>query len=209
MSQRTILRLPHSIALLCEGVDAPAASSNALVPTLSWLLEDLAEALAAYERASASAAPGLPARTIRIGRGGAEARGCDTAIVALSLDGHRPGSIIPAARAMLASAGIEPEAPLYLLLASSQRTVAPIDTNLQRKLATSVAGAIAIPQIDKLFAHRDAPRMGRLRHRASEAIDQLIAAIRSGGSPNEVAHGSARLLDGAPVLVVPPTPMLR
>lgn len=209
MSQCTIPRLPHSLALLYEGIDDDGDNPNATRASLSWLIDDLAKALAAYERASASAAPNLPAQTIRIARGAAEARGCDTALVALSLDGRQPSSIIPKALAMLAGAGIEPDAPLYLLLASSQRTIEPMATPLLDELDASIAGAVAIPQIDKLFAHRNAPRMGRLRHRASEAIDQLIAAIRSGGSPSEVAHGSARLLDGAPVLVVPPTPMLR
>ena len=209
MSQCTIPRLPHSLALLYEGIDDDGDNSNATRASLSWLIDDLAKALAAYERASASATPGLPAQTIRIARGASEARGCDTALVALSLDGRQPSSIIPKAHAMLAGACIEPDAPLYLVLASSQRTIESMVTPLLDELDASIAGAVAIPQIDKLFAHRDAPRMGRLRHRASEAIDQLIAAIRSGGSPSEVAHGSARLLDGAPVLVVPPTPMLR
>ena len=209
MSQCTIPRLPHSLALLYEGIDDGGDNPNATRASLSWLIDDLAKALAAYERASASATPDLPAQTIRIARGAAEARGCDTALVALSLDGWQPSSIIPKAHAMLAGACIEPDAPLYLVLASSQRTIEPMATPLLDELDASIAGAVAIPQIDKLFAHRDAPRMGRLRHRASEAIDQLIAAIRSGGSPCEVAHGSARLLDGAPVLVVPPTPMLR
>ena len=209
MSQRTIPRLPHSLALLCKDTNAGGDNPSAVGAALSWLIDDLAKALAAYERASASAAPNLPAQTIRIARGAAEARGCDTALVALSLDGQQPSSIIPKAHAMLASAGIDSDAPLYLVLASPQRTIEPMATPLLDELDASIAGAVAIPQIDKLFAHRNAPRMGRLRHRASEAIDQLIAAIRSGGSPCEVAHGSARLLDGAPVLVVPPTPMLR
>ena len=90
MSQCTIPRLPHSLALLYEGIDDDGDNPNATRASLSWLIDDLAKALAAYERASASAAPNLPTQTIRIARGAAEARGCDTALVALSLDGGSP-----------------------------------------------------------------------------------------------------------------------
>lgn len=177
--------LPRRVALVSA---SPRGNGSAT----AHLLGDLAEALGVYARMASMDAPELvDVSCPRAGAAGAEElAGCDTVLLGypLYVDALPSGlvdllvrwqeSIVPGTRVYaLANMGFyEPE------------QILPSFSVIENFCAAAGArwmGGVAVGGGGMTLATAGTPRMGMLRRPVSEAVDRLIAAIRSGTAAGE------------------------
>lgn len=168
-SPRTLPQVPRRIAL----VDASNCAAT------SALLEDAAEALPVYARLGGAQAPEL----VRA-HAGRDVASCDTALLALKLDGASPRveelpvSYAPTGArvyALLCTEG-DPGVATYLL--------AELDERCEER-GLRWCGGLAVGDADLLPRIAGCPRMGWARRRVSEAVDVLLIALLAGESVGE------------------------
>lgn len=177
--------LPRRVALV-------NASPREARSATAHLLEDLAEALAVYARMAGTSVPELvDVSCPRVGATDTDAlSGCDTVLLAYPLYVDAPpaglvdllvrwrGSALPGTRVYaLANMGFY-----------EARQILPSFSVLESFCAAAGArwmGGVAVGGGGMTLATAGTPRMGMLRRPVSEAVDRLIAAIRSGRGAGE------------------------
>ncbi|MBE6469296.1 MAG: hypothetical protein E7001_04900 [Coriobacteriaceae bacterium] len=188
---RPSARLPRRIGL----VDLDASSQPS---TAGLLLEDLTEALLAYDRVSNL--PGAetdPPQITRIGAGASSIAGVDAFIIGGRLDGdhaRRLERLLPHGGESLAGTRV------YAVAVTEAASAAPLEPSLDDLAAWCQehgliwSGGVIVQGEAFTRAVQGTARMGWLRRRCSEAIDRLIGAIRGGMSVPEaaVAYGGPR-----------------
>ena len=155
-----------TLALIDAGLAQPEA-------TLRYLADDFEEALAVYERLGASAE--FPARTFDVRR----------VMISANADTYDAGPHDQGLqRRVYAIACTDDVSP-----ASAVRTLEEFALSLTKEDGWSGGVAIAGGRLVASAAHT--PRMGYFRRSQSEAIDQLILAVRSSCALGDLADARA------------------
>ena len=201
------LRAPGRIALI-------DASPEARRPTAGAVLDDFADALAAYARSSSSAVPDM----VRIAAdSGDRPSAFDAVVIACSLAPDAPLALQSTAceRALLRCA-LEPHVRAYAVAISDAYEPEPAcDALLAFEGICDASGIIwcggvAIGAGSLIARTRKSPRMGTLRRARSQAIDRLIAAVRLGTNVDqalELAGGAGN--PASPDILTVPCPLPR
>lgn len=175
-------RPPRRVALLCASPRGRTSTSHAL-------LDDLADALAAYARVGDTTCPDVLRLTCTPSGGlaGGDLEGADALVVAYPLYVDGPPSGLVALLERIAREGsLPPGIAVYAvgnlgLYESCQ--LMPSLSQLRAFCGESGAsweGGVAVGGGGMVLATMGGPRMGSLRRRVSEAVDQLAIALLCG-----------------------------
>lgn len=190
-------RAPRRIALIDAAAlgriaDGEDDGAEAIVEPL---LEDFGHAYAVYDglahtRAARMEHTTLPCRDME--QAPLDLSASDALVVGAALPGSPQ---IDRVLRAVEGAAIRPETPVYIIAclacASPSRGASELDAlrNRCRHAGLTWGGAVAIGGGDLLAGRLErSPRMGWLRRPASEAVDQLIAVMRSGLTVAEAAR---------------------
>ncbi|MDY2777619.1 MAG: hypothetical protein SOU51_04515 [Collinsella sp.] len=189
-----VSRLPQRIALI-------NTCPQAMVAAGEHLLEDLRDALLAYDRLSG----GSLARTrgeegpsfiwVDGTKEPLEGDPCDTVVAALCDAAPNAPAIEMEARIAAAGPGtIAKGARLYAVVIvldadpQGAKAIIPELESACQHLGIRWCGALAVAGGALIARHARQPRMGFLRRSRSEAIDRLIGAVRAGATVGEAAE---------------------
>lgn len=177
-------RPPRRAALLCASPRGRASTSHAL-------LDDLADALAAYARVGATACPDLLrlSCTPSGGLAGGDLEGADALVVAypLYVDGL-PSGLVALLERLVREGSLPPGIPVYAVGNLGFYESAQLMPSLSQLRAycgesgASWEGGVAVGGGGMVLPTMGEPRMGTLRRRVSEAVDQLAIALLCGSS---------------------------
>lgn len=191
--------LAHHICLV--SLDAPTETGNARTDdagsrAVAHLLDDLADALRVYDRLTrqSSETPGAPV-TLQRAPAGARTRpslvsSCDALVLGLSVGDGSDAAVGALAHEALSGLldACDPGTRLYALACGVPSDPVSAHEQLNRIARACEAspciwsGGLALGGAVAIATQAHAPRMGILRRARSEAIDQLIMAIRCGMS---------------------------
>lgn len=193
----TTTHLARHICLV--SLDTPTEAGNARTDdaglrAVAHLLDDLADALGVYDRLTrqSSDTPGTPVTLQRVS-GDVRAwpshvSPCDALVLGLRVDNGSDAAADAFVREELSNLldACDPGTRLYALACSVPSDTASAREQLNRIAQACEAspctwsGGLALGGAPAIATQARAPRMGVLRRARSEAIDQLIMAIRCG-----------------------------
>ena len=205
-ARHTAPRAPHNCWLVAAARDNDAASNLAA----HLVLDDLADALAAYERISAvrtnTPVAHIPCTRLTVGATGvrrdAPAPAAPDALVlagAVTPDTAPDDILAHAAQQIARTTQLPNNACVWGIALGADDDVLPCREALLACQAACDAlgvrwcGGLMVPNASMLPALMRSPRLGAFRRPLSERIDRLIAALRLGRPIDELD----RMLDGA------------
>lgn len=160
------------IALALIDADVPENQSESTRSALIHLAQDFEEALGVYERVYAPNKASV--RSFKVRQFMLSAQDLEVAKASNQQLGHTSSSF-----------ELEPNVALYAIACTSETQCSPAAQVLEQfeqlcsVLELYYCGGLAVCGSRQIASHAQAPRMGFLRRRTSEALDQLIAAVRS------------------------------